>query len=139
MSAKKILNLIDILFNEIKYINYNELIIQNHPACKNSKKHIYLSNKLSEKIKYIKKNNNSNYKEKISIFIGSTGSIVEALDSNIKVYHICEDMVMESYNKIMWPSINFENISSNIIKYEKNTDDKLIKIGNKNTIFSYFN
>ena len=55
MSAKKILNLIDILFNEIKYINYNELIIQNHPACKNSKKHIYLSNKLSEKIKYIKK------------------------------------------------------------------------------------
>ena len=56
---------------------------------------------------------------------------MEALDSNIKVYHICEDMVMESYNKIMWPSINFENISSNIIKYE-NTDDKLIKIGNKN-------
>ena len=139
ISAKKILDLIDILFQKLKYINYNELIIQNHPACKNSKKHIYLSDKLSEKIKYMIKNNNFKYKEKISIFIGSTGSIVEALDNDIKVYHICEDMVMESYNKIMWPSINFENISNNIIKYEKNTDDRLIKIGSKKTVFSYFN
>ena len=138
-SAKKILDLIDILFQKLKYINYNELIIQNHPVCKNSKKHIYLSDKLSEKIKNMKKKNNFKYKEKISIFIGSTGSIVEALDNDIKVYHICEDMVMESYNKIMWPSINFENISNNIIKYEKNTDDRLIKIGSKKTVFSYFN
>ena len=39
----------------------------------------------------------------------------------------------------MWPSINFENISNNIIKYEKNTGDRLIKIGSKKTVFSYFN
>ncbi|MDA9650318.1 hypothetical protein N9T21_00540 [Candidatus Pelagibacter sp.] len=139
VSAKKILNLIDILFHNLKHIDYNQLTIQNHPACKNSKKHIYLSKKLSEKIKYKKKNNNSDFDDKISIFIGSTGSIVEALDSNIKVYHICEDVVMESYNKIMWPSINFENINNNIIIYQKNTNYKLIKIGNKNTAFSYFN
>ena len=49
ISAKKILNLIDILFQKLKFINYNDLLIQNHPACKNSKNDIYLSNKLSEK------------------------------------------------------------------------------------------
>ena len=74
----------------------------------------------------------------MSIFIGTTGSIVEALDNNIKVYHICEDEVLESYNKIIWPSINYENIGHNIMKYEKNTNEKLIKIGNNNTVFSYF-
>ena len=49
VSTKKILNLIDKLFNHLENINFDKLHIQNHPACRNSKKHIYLSKKLNEK------------------------------------------------------------------------------------------
>jgi len=137
-SVEKISYLFDKLLKYLENINLSEFEIKNHPHSSKSKKHLLLIDKIKEKIsKSLKKNYNTK-SEDLSIFIGSTGSIVEALDQKIKVYHICENMLFESYDNVIWPSINPIYVNKNIIKYEKKNDENLINLGNENTIFSYF-
>ena len=91
--------------------------------------------KLLDKKKYQIVNKNS---ENISIFIGSTGSVIEALERGIKVFHICEDPVFESYTKKIWNKIKVRKINDNIYKYDTISKNKLIKFGHKPNLFDKY-
>ena len=40
-----------------------------------------------------------NKRQKLSIFIGASGAIIEALERNTSVVHICEDPIFDMYSK----------------------------------------
>ena len=86
-----------------------------HPESKYVKKHINLKNKI-KKIIYNNTSQNSFDKE-FSIFIGSTSSIIEALNKKLDVYHIMENVEFEIYSKLFWPNIKNKFISDRIVNY----------------------
>ena len=118
---------------EKKYINPNYLKIRNHPAVENSLKHNYLIKKLDKLLKQNKKPINLKKKTKYSIFIGSSGAIIEALERKTQVYQICEDPLFDKYSKDIWNNLIVKQISKNVFSYNLKKSGKLIKFGNKKT------
>ena len=132
-------NLQRIFITRPKY--FPKFKIKNHPACLNSRKHQKLIIKLN---KFINKNknlfSNKNSDKKVSIFIGATGSISEALERGSKTYHLCEDPEFEAYSNKIWNSIRVEKINNNFFRYFLKSKGNLIRFGNnKNTIKQYLN
>ena len=101
--------------------------ICNHPVSNDSSKHL----KLIEEIKFLtnltkqKKANNVQF----SVFIGSTGSVLEALEMGVDVYHITEDPVLEVYSDIIWKNIKVKKLSKNIFSYKLIYKNKSIIFG----------
>ena len=121
-SSKKIINNLFYLMNYTKS-NFSNLEIKNHPRCLKSKKHLSLIKGINNLIKKYKKDKTtlSNF----SIFIGPTGSVIEALERDIKVFHICENPIIETYTKKVWKYLNCSKISNNLFKYQKINKEKL--------------
>ena len=117
-SQEKILSELGMLCNN-ELINYDisDLEIKNHPACKNSKKHLKLIKKIENFIETYDCRGKNRLKNQ-SIFIGSTGSVIEALELDLDVFHITEDPVLEAYSEFIWSNIKVYNISDYTYKYE---------------------
>lgn len=55
--------------------------------------------------------------EDLSIFIGSTGAIVEALERGVKVMQICEFPILDVYSSIFWRNISAKQVHNNVFTY----------------------
>ena len=116
-------------------INLKNIEIRNHPSCFKSNKHL----KLIREIKKIISTQSSKVsKKKISIFIGATGSVIEALEKNIEVYHICENPEIEMYNSQIWKYIKTKKIEENIFKYTSVKKGLLINFANTKQIYKKY-
>ena len=78
---------------------------------------------LKEKRKKAKNNKN------LSIFIGSTGAIIEALERGTKVIQICEFPLLDVYSNDLWKNIIVNKIAKNIYTYKLKKKGRLIKLG----------
>ena len=113
--------------------------IRKHPVSANEKKIRRFEKKLrklllSEKVKDLKNNKN------LSIFIGSTGAIIEALERGIKVIQICEFPLLDIYSNDLWKNIIINKITKNIYTYRLKKKGRLIKLGDpkkKKTLYGY--
>ena len=115
-----------------------ELVVRNHPFKKESKIHLETFEEINKIL--LKYNNrfSKNHVKKISIFIGSTGSVIEALERGVEVVHVCEDPVFESYSNELWKSIQVKEINKNTFKYKLIEKGNLIKFGADKNIFQDF-
>ena len=132
---KKIINSFEELM-DYKKTDFSNFEIRNHPSCISSKKHINLMKLLKKTIikkKYKKKNKNN-----FSVFIGATGSIIEALERNLEVFHICENPVLESYSKKIWKYLNTIKIKNNLFKYKKIENNKLLIFNSNSKIYKKY-
>jgi hypothetical protein len=143
------INSLDFIISNLKIllINYSSINIQNfeirnHPQKLKSNKHIVAINKIKKILKanYKKKNiiKNNLKKSNISIFIGSTGAIIEALKYNCAVVHIVEDPVLQIYSKLLYPNIKTKIINEHIYYYYLSGTNKIIKLGKKNHTFKSY-
>jgi hypothetical protein len=105
----------------------SDIEIRNHPSCYKSIKHMKLINSLKNIIKHFKPAEKK--LKNLSIFIGPTGSVIEALVRNVNVYHICEIPELESYQKKIWKYIETNEINNNVFMYNLLSRNKLIKFG----------
>jgi hypothetical protein len=80
---------------------------------------------------------NKNF-QKISIFVGSTGAIGEALEYGCTVIHIVENSILQTYNNELYPSIKIKVISKNIFQYSLVHYGSLIKFGKKIITFKKY-
>jgi hypothetical protein len=113
------------------------LKIRNHPNQSKSSKHLRLIEKLNTIIfKY--KNRFSENSTNLSVFIGATASIIEALEQNIKVVHITTDPIFESHSSEIWEHICVETISKNIFIYSLNQNEMYINKGDNNLSLKSF-
>ncbi len=133
-SSKKIIENLSILVENLK-INLSNIQIKNHPSCAQSKKHL----KLMKEIKYVLKSTSQNkIKKNLSIFIGATGSVIEALERKVQAIHICENPTLESYSKKLWKFIQVQKINSYVYKYNILKRNKLIKFGNDVNLYKKY-
>ncbi len=83
-----------------------------------------------------KKFNNEN----LSIFIGSTGAIVEALERGYSIIQVTEDPLFDLYSDKIWKSIHSKRISNNIFSYKLKKKGSLLNLSKKpKSINSFFN
>ena len=74
----------------------------------------------------------------MSIFIGPTGSVIEALARNINVYHICETPELESYHKQIWKYVESFEIDNNLFKYKLIGKNKMINFGKRLDLYKKY-
>ena len=117
----------------------SNFIIRNHPHAKTSKIHLKLIKQIKD---LLLKHSNIFSKEdktnKISIFIGASSSVIEALERGVEVIHICDDPVLQSYSNDLWPSIKVLKVNDNTFKYELLKKGDLIKFGDGDKVFERF-
>jgi hypothetical protein len=95
------------------------LALRNHPHKSNSLKHKRLIQKLETLfITYKDKFDSSNYNRKMSLFLGATAAIVEALELGVEVVHIVTDPVFESHSNLIWENISVERNSDYCFSYK---------------------
>ena len=88
--------------------------------------------KFEKKLKVLLKTekNKKKYTQKnFSIFIGSTGAIIEALERGVNVLQICEFPTLDVYSGKFWRNIIVKQIHNNIFTYKLKKKGKLIKLG----------
>ena len=62
--------------------------------------------------------------------LGTSSTVLEALENNLKVYHVCNDENLQSYSTLFWPNIRKKSVAHGIFEYN------LIK---KNSCINYKN
>jgi hypothetical protein len=119
--------------------NIKNFEIKNHPHKLKSKNHITLVRNIKQLLKECRTDNdiNKNYK-KISIFIGSTGAIGEALEYGCSVIHIVENSTLQTYNNKLFPSIVVKVMTKDIFQYSLIRSGNLIKFGKKLVTFDKY-
>ncbi len=126
-----ILKSLKFFFKDVKDYSLPKFIIKNHPATYSSKKHLKLIKKIKNIIKTQKKKF-TNKSKNISIFIGSTTSVVLALEQKKEIIHICEDPIFDCYNDQIWNELTTTKIGNNIFKYKLKKNKKMLKLTNDN-------
>ena len=113
-------------------------IIKNHPFTQNSKIHLDLISRIKDLQKksaaseiIYKKNNN------FSIFIGTSGAIIEELEKGCKVIQITEYPIIDCYSSYFWESIQINQIDDNIFSYTLKKKQNMIKFGIKTKKINY--
>ena len=135
ISINNIIKSIKYLLKE-KKLNLNNFEIKNHPASKFSEIHKKLTKEIK---KIIYKNNNKNKKRnKFSIFVGTSGAIIEALEKKNSVLQICEEPAIDMYSSKIWQNIKKEKITDNIYKYSLKKRGSMIKLGKKSKNLNHY-
>ena len=93
---------------------------------------------LSVKTKTINNNVDNINKDNVSIFIGSTGAIIEALECGCSAIHIVEEPALQIYSHFLYPNIKTKIINENIYFYSLKDSKKIINCGKKNYTFKSY-
>jgi len=138
--GKILINQFKTFLNKIEKKSIKPLVIRNHPFMTESKVHKRFIRDLENVLLEYNDRFSDKAKKSISVFLGGTSSILEALESGLTVTHICGDLVFESYSKSIWPAIKVKSIDRNILEYSLNCYGKCINFGSEDKIFEkYFN
>jgi len=136
-SIRFIISNIEILLSSHSFLGIQNFQIKIHPQKLKSKIHIALAKKIFEIFK--KKNTKKNLiKQNVSIFIGSTGAIIEALEYGCSAIHIVDDPVLQVYGNFLYPNIKTKIINKNIYYYPSDKSQKMISLGKKNITFKNY-
>jgi len=108
--------------------------VLNHPTKNNSKKHLFFFKNIKKIIDRYQDKFDHTSKRKLSICFGWTAAVVEALEREIEVVHICSDPVLESFNEKIWLNFEVKKIDNFIFKYKLSFPNKYINFGKKNNL-----
>ena len=110
----------------MSYTDLNLVRIHNHPTMVNSKIHLKMIKKILEIVdeekfnQKLNKYKNPSSKLKYHIFLGNTSMILNSINTkNLNILQIFGDSLLENYDRVLWPSIKFKLIDSNIATYNK--------------------
>jgi hypothetical protein len=97
-------NSLEVLFNKEHSKFSNKLTVKIHPLRLNKKKHQDLKSQIEKLIKNRKLNKDLSYCD--PIILGTSSVVLEALENDLKPFHITENYILDSYSKSFWPSIH---------------------------------
>ena len=110
-------------------IDIKKFKIINHPYMKHSRDHLKFIDKI-ENIKFIGNYSSKNDKN-ISIVVGVSAIILEMLENNIKVIHICSEPIFEKHSEKIWKNIIVTKLGEGIYMYKLKKMNTLINFGKK--------
>ena len=114
------------------------LTVINHPQMENSKPHLNLVEKLNALIKANKQVFSEDSKQSETLIFGASSLVIEALERDYKFIHICAEPILESYSKIIWPSINVTKINDYVFKYSLKNFGSCVNLGIENNMFQKY-
>ncbi len=117
-------------FLELYSIKINQFNIVNHPLMLNSTKHKNFINEIKN-IQTLKKNSKNQIKN-ISIVVGVSAIILEMLENNIEVIHICSEPIFEKHSSEIWKNIIVKELVKGVYSYKIKKVKSLINFGKKN-------
>lgn len=129
---KEILKGVESYFRNSGKGSLNFYNIKNHPYQFNSTRHVALIKKLKFIMKKYKDRFNYKRKKTNSIFIGSTTSIIMALEHNVKTIHICEQPLFDSYHNGIWSPIKSKKLFNNVFIYNLKKNKHILQIKKNN-------
>jgi hypothetical protein len=107
--------------------------IKTHPVKLNSLKHKKLIKRINFLLNKYENRFDSKIKTKISVVIGVSAVILEALENDVKtVIHIVNNPVLDSHQNILWQGIDVEVLSNNVYKYQLSNKKHYIHLGDNN-------
>lgn len=135
---KSIVNGLRRYFETVDSVSLPKMFLRCHPAKSNSKKHLRLMHEIDLLlIKYCDKFSDQSDR-KISIFIGATAAIVEALERGMEVIHITSDPIFESHQEDLWADFEVTDININVLQYKLNKLGSYINLGKLDDDISKF-
>ncbi len=121
---------------ETSSFNLNGFKIINHPYMLNSNKHREFIDRVKN-LKDLKLSQNINYKN-ISIVIGVSAIILEMLENNIEVIHVCSEPIYEKHSSDIWKNIRVEKLANGVYSYKIKKFKSLINFGKKNSFIEKY-
>lgn len=125
----KILNALAYYFSNLSPKTLPVLKPRCHPAKVQSLKHIKLMDDISKLISKYNELFDVQSVRQISIFIGATAAIIEALERDIEVIHITDNPLLESHQHVIWNGLEVRSIHSNIFEYRLLQKESYISMG----------
>ncbi len=135
-SINFIISNIEKLLSTHDFLGIHNFEIKIHPQKLKSKIHVDTAKKILEVFK--KKPLTKNLNQNVSIFIGSTGAIIEALEYGCSAIHIADDPVLQVYGTFLYSNIKTKIIDKNIYYYPSDKSQKMINLGKKNITFKNY-
>lgn len=114
------------------------LKLRNHPHQINSTKHIRLMADLEKCMLEYQDRFDALSARKVSVLIGATAAILEALERGIDVIHICTDPVFESHCEKIWDNLYVVQISSQTFEYSLKEVNQYIHLGSGEDLFEEY-
>ena len=111
------------------------LEVKIHPSRQNSKKHLILKKKIEQIIRDFDYKFSKNSDLSLSIHIGNTSTVIEALEISVPVIHIVCDPIFDLFSSQFWPTLKVYKISSNVYKYSIKKLGKCLIFKNKMSNF----
>ena len=133
--AKEIIENFKLFLDSQNIKKIKPLKVKIHPSRRNSKKHLILEERINKIIKNYVHKFSKNSAESLSIHIGNTSTVVEALETNISVTHIVCDPVFDLFSSELWPALKVDKFSNNVFKYSIKKLGKCLIFKNKSTNF----
>ena len=115
---ERILERLDYLFNILSQtVSLEKFKVNLHPA---TKKILRFKNILNDINRLKKKYKNSKMKKKnsLSLHIGNTSTIIEALESGSDVIHVCSSDFFDPLTSDYWNSVKSKKIGQGIFNYK---------------------
>ena len=102
----------------------------------NSTKHKNFINEIKN-IQTLKKNSKKQIKN-ISIVVGVSAIILEMLENNIEVIHVCSEPIYEKHSSDIWKNIRVEKLANGVYSYKIKKFKSLINFGKKNSFIEKY-
>jgi len=115
--SNEIIKNFKLFLNSFNINKIRKLNVRIHPSRKSSKKHQILRDKLNQVIENYSDRFSKNSKTRLSIHVGNTSTVIEALESNVPVIHIVSDPILDLFSSKFWPTLKVSKISNNVFKY----------------------
>jgi hypothetical protein len=137
-------NMCNKLFLPIQIMNYNfyeqtikkffffkknfrvNLQIKEHPAAKQNLDYISFISKINKYLNSLESQRDK--KLKISFFIGSTSSVIEALERGLKVVHFVDDPVFQLYENSIFKNITSTKLMDGVYSYKLLKKESYLKL-----------
>jgi hypothetical protein len=108
------------------------LTIRNHPVMRESERHLRLVAALEQAmVRHQDRFGAGPQLAPISVFIGATAAILEALEHGIDVVHICSQPLLESHSCEIWASMSVQRIGAHTFRYHLRASGDYIDFGSE--------
>ncbi len=112
------------------------LTLRNHPMMGASKKHLRLMSRLDAVLsRYADRSSDNISPRRLSVFVGATAAVIEALERGVDVVHICGDPLLEAYHPDLWDALEMEPLGERCFRYRLREPGAYIVLGeNQDTL-----
>ena len=115
------------------------LSVRNHPMMQESKPHRRLQRRLEAEMRaHSDRFAGGPRAQPVSVFIGATAAILEALERGVAVVHICSQPLMESHGAQVWEGLEVERIGEHVFRYRLPVRGTYIEFGAETDTFERY-